>query len=138
MKFFDGQEVVEPKKSGPPNRMNDLAYGDWMKFQKSFFRYAGDQRLISENINFFTKRVWEDGTPSRSLLIADSEVDEQSYSPRHVEVNHTAEGFFQTTTLLLSKSSKLYDFVLLDLRPITTSLEDIRDFELHARDFFWL
>ena len=35
----------EPRRGGPPNRMNDLPYRDWMKFQKSFFRHETDEAL---------------------------------------------------------------------------------------------
>ena len=48
---FDPSTVAKRQKGnrgGPPNRMNDLVYRDWMKFQKSFFRFASDQALIEE------------------------------------------------------------------------------------------
>ena len=28
--------VQKPIRRGPPNKMNDLIYRDWMKYQKSF------------------------------------------------------------------------------------------------------
>ena len=61
---FDTSSVKRKRKGnrgGPPNRMNDLAYRDWMKFQKSFFRFSSDQAFIEECVHFFTKAVWGDG-----------------------------------------------------------------------------
>ena len=57
------------RRRGPPNRMNDLVYRDWMKFQKSFFRYSSDQALVEDCIYFFTKAVWDNGLPSRVLVV---------------------------------------------------------------------
>jgi hypothetical protein len=58
-----------PHGSGPPNRLNDLTYTEWMKFQKSFFRFADWPSHLSEFIAFFTKETWADGTYSSSLLL---------------------------------------------------------------------
>jgi DNA modification methylase len=73
--LFDHSALpVEKKSAGPPNRMNDLKYGDWMKFQKSFFRFVGWDSLLKETVLFFTKEQWENGEYSRTLLCGFSDV----------------------------------------------------------------
>lgn len=67
--FGSKSDTKGAKRGGPPNRMNNLVYRDWMKFQKSFFRHVSSQSLVEEGIYFFTKAVWPDGQPSRSLII---------------------------------------------------------------------
>lgn len=37
------------------NRFNRLSSKEWLPFQKSWFRYVSDDKLISENVLFFTK-----------------------------------------------------------------------------------
>ena len=63
------------KRPGPPNRMNDLPYREWMKFQKIFFWYDTFQFLVEESIYFFTKSIWPNGEPSRSLIFGDKKFD---------------------------------------------------------------
>jgi hypothetical protein len=57
------------QRSGPPNRLNDLTYTEWMKFQKSFFRYVDWPKHLSQFITFFTEETWEDGRHSAILLL---------------------------------------------------------------------
>jgi DNA modification methylase len=48
-------DITVVKKKGPPNRINDLNYSTWMKYQKSFFRWADVQTYVEASILFFTK-----------------------------------------------------------------------------------
>src|SRR3989442_14086322 len=73
-------------RRGPPNRMNDLPYREWMKFQKSFFRHTTDQALVEQFIYFFTKSVWPSGAASRSLILGVKGFDPAS-GPLHRVVN---------------------------------------------------
>lgn len=62
-------DETQKKGAGPPNRMNDLVYRDWMKFQKSFFRFENWPALLNQTIQFFTKERWPGGDTSKTLLI---------------------------------------------------------------------
>jgi len=111
---------AKPKRPGPPNRMNDLPYREWMKFQKSFFRHESWDRLISECVHFFTKSVWSDGTPSRSLLVGFEEAGQPEISGRR-EVEWYRDGSRSTSRLIQklrsrADSAEVYDFVLVDMR----------------------
>ncbi|MFX0199743.1 MAG: DNA methyltransferase, partial [Candidatus Hodarchaeota archaeon] len=106
-------------RRGPPNRMNDLAYRDWMKFQKSFFWYVSAQVLIEECIYFFTKAIWPDGNPSRSLVVGFHDFEASAIpTPRLVDAYDDSKSMADMVDLLnnLAKSGNKYDFVLLDLR----------------------
>lgn len=102
------------KGGGPPNRMNDLVYRDWMKFQKSFFRYDNDQNLVESNINFFTKSVWPDGKPSKSLLIGFDDIDISHVLPPRIVRNAKGSTFNEVINFLQNQTDN--DFILIDLR----------------------
>jgi DNA modification methylase len=111
-----GQEI---KRSGPPNRMNDLSYRDWMKFQKSFFFYTNSQALVEECVHFFTKAVWSDGTSSRSLVIGFDDFNARRViPPRIIEAHKNPKSWVELVGLLcdLAKSNKRYDFLMIDLQ----------------------
>jgi DNA modification methylase len=124
-----GKNVVEKRlfkdptisrKKGPPNRMNDLSYTDWMKFQKSFFRFTSTQKLIEDCIYFFTKSVWEDGNPSSSLVVGSDDFNANAIpAPRiiHEHSNLSEINEVASTLSQISHEDKRYDFALVDLRP---------------------
>lgn len=66
-----------PKPVTPPakpkrtleNRLNDLAWKDWLLFQKSFFALENDDSLYGGLIQFFTKRLAPEGRASRVMVI---------------------------------------------------------------------
>jgi DNA modification methylase len=100
-----------PKKgSGPPNRMNDLPYRDWMKFQKSFFRFRDWPTLLDETVRFFTKERWQDGSFSRTALIGFESVPNLSTSDRIVERLSIKDAIENLAT----KPSDTYDFIFVD------------------------
>jgi DNA modification methylase len=122
--------VIAPQR-GPANRMNDLVYRDWMKFQKSFFRHISWERLVEEQVRFFTKATWPDGRPSATLLIGFPEllahvssadnVDGVSRLPtfpdRDVALcSATTIGDMTAALARYTKANKKFDFILLDLR----------------------
>ncbi len=128
------------KRPGPPNRMNDLVYRDWMKFQKSFFRYSSDQSIIEECVYFFTKAVWDDGSPSRTLVVGVDKFS-QSAVPAPRVVTHVCghKSFEAVTDTIRSKTSTVgaHDFVLVDLRGLIKEQADLDDFiNRHAEDLF--
>src|SRR5687768_8991780 len=103
-----------PKRSGPPNRMNDLAYKDWMKFQKSFFRFTTTQSLVEECIYFFTKSTWNDGRVSTSLILGATDFDSSSISsPRIIETPASEPSEYQHELIQASEAGKIYDFILI-------------------------
>lgn len=115
----DQSSVETTKRRGPPNRMNDMKYSDWMKFQKSFFRYDSTQALVEECIFFFTKAVWPDGKPSRSLVVGFEDFRADSISaPRLVRAHNSCHSFEGVVTVLegLARSEQPYDVLLVDLR----------------------
>ena len=140
---FDTSAVARKRKGnrgGPPNRMNDLAYRDWMKFQKSFFRFSSDQVLIEECVHFFTKAVWGDGTASRTLIVGADEFSPDAIASPRVVTHVAAQNSFETVTSALrveTTKTGLHDFVLVDLRALITEPAELDDFiNLHAERFF--
>jgi len=130
----------EPIRSGPPNRMNDLAYRDWMKFQKSFFWFTSSQALIEECIRFFTKSIWPDGTPSRSLIIGFDDFDKKRIpEPRIIVSSRYLLSLKDVISDLTQRvrNGEEYDFIVVNLQKIMDSEERLLQF-LHAEseDFF--
>jgi len=135
-----GSNGAKNGRGGPPNRMNDLVYRDWMKFQKSFFRYTSDQALIEECIYFFTKAVWEDQTPSRTLIVG-ADAFSPSTIPRPRDIAHaTGQKSFKTVNTTLHQQTSaigVHDFVLVDLRPLIKEGGDLDSFiTTYANTFF--
>ena len=109
------------KHRGPPNRMNDLTYRDWMKFQKSFFWHKSDAHLYSELIQFFTKELLPDNSPSRSLIRGTLTRDALELDDRRkIDVGSTLSGNELANSNAICGTTErpncVYDFVVLDLR----------------------
>lgn len=138
--LVSGQSAQRAKSAGPPNRMNDLAYRDWMKYQKSFFRFAGTQNLVDQAILFFTKSVWEDGTKSRSLVVGADYCPCALQEERTIDVRETGGSWEKTVQVLsgfaLGLTSATYDFVLLDLRALLQVNSDWECFREKQEGFF--
>ena len=121
------------KRRGPPNRMNDLPYKEWMKFQKSFFRYSSTISLVEEYIYFFTKAIWPEGHSSRSLLVGFEAVPNDLIpGPRVVDSIPRLETLSELVRTLqnVAKKSGGYDFILIDLRSYlatTAALDEFLD-----------
>ncbi len=111
-------DVRRPARRGPPNRMNDLPYREWMKFQKSFFWYDSDAALVNECIRFFTKSIWQCGAPSRTLLAGFADQCSVALPPRVIETVGQAKSIGSLTDAIeeRAKSDERYDFLLIDLR----------------------
>lgn len=128
------------KRGGPPNRMNDLPYKEWMKFQKSFFEFQSSQELVEKCIYFFTKAKWPNEKPSRSLIIGfDNFIESSIPSPRIIDVHNFCQSIKEIVTILKSKadSQQVYDFVLIDLRSYIQNTQDISEFLTdYAEDTF--
>lgn len=123
------QTAPSPVRRGPPNRMNDLDYSTWMKFQKSFFWYESSQMLVDDCVYFFTKSVWPDGIPSRSLIIGVKDYTSKIPAPRQIEIR-PAEDITQVIDGLLQavENSLCYDFIIVDLRHCVTTPDELREF----------
>ncbi|GAC1361821.1 MAG: hypothetical protein NVS2B12_05940 [Ktedonobacteraceae bacterium] len=136
------EEGVLPTKitrRGPPNRMNDLTYRDWMKFQKSFFRHTSYTDLVRECITFFTKSVWPDERRSRVLLLGFS-IDESDLQlgERHID----SEAFASSNDLLLQlekarEAEQKYDFVLVNLKELLSTVDDVTKFLQETADRYF-
>lgn len=122
--------AVKPRR-GPPNRMNDLSYKDWMKFQKSFFWYSSAEALAEECTQFFTKAVWPQGNRSRSLIIG---VEGFHYSNMWDERIVDSYNEFECLNDVIGKlsdlasSDQLYDFGFFDLRRFIRDRDDLSKF----------
>jgi len=113
----DPTKKKKRKRRGPPNRMNDLAYKDWMKFQKSFFRHTSSQELVERCIYFFTKAIWPDGQASKTLVIGCEGFDHSPIlAPRIVESYRHTPSFGDIVTTLREARNTQFDFILIDLR----------------------
>ncbi|MGD0002845.1 MAG: site-specific DNA-methyltransferase [Anaerolineaceae bacterium] len=117
------QPKSKKKGSGPPNRMNDLVYRDWMKFQKSFFRYTTDQNLVEENIYFFTKAIWPDGLPSKCLIIGFDNFDKNKIAEPRIVDCISAKSFDDIVNSLVK--TREMDFIFIDLRWLITGEETL-------------
>jgi DNA modification methylase len=111
-------------RRGPPNRMNDLNYTEWMKFQKSFFRYVDDDSVVNSCIAFFTKERWDDDEVSRSLVFGFGLMErDPSLGSRIIDIVPEPQSVDAVTTYLEQKASAgaLYDFIIADFRPFVNS-----------------
>ena len=129
---LDGISRRKSKRRGPPNRMNDLVYRDWMKFQKSFFWYKTDAHLYREFIQFFTKEILPGNGPSRSLILGNVTREELKLDDqRNIDIGPTWAGNGITPSDVTSahqdELQHCYDFAILDLR------DTLRDCESTAR-----
>jgi DNA modification methylase len=116
-----GEESDEQssKRLGPPNRMNDLVYRDWMKFQKSFFRFGGLDALVQETILFFTKEKWSDGRLSSTLLLGFDKTEiPESLGKRVLDRKASANVREAASCLQAISSAQTYDFVMVNLREL--------------------
>jgi hypothetical protein len=137
----DGEETGAKKRGkGPPNRMNDLPYREWMKFQKSFFRHQSDNLLIKECVEFFTKAVWPDGTPSRSLVLDFDDFDPKPLShPRIIESKYGFNSVTELTADLERRATEetKFDFVFVNLQRHLTDVDALADFLKRTADNFF-
>ena len=118
------------KNGGPPNRMNDMNYSDWMKFQKSFFRYQSDQELVEGFIHFFTKSIWENGKPSNSRIIGVGNFNNEKIEPPRIVENIVPENLEDLISVIDDEDS--YDFVLVDLRD---HISDVASLDLFIENY---
>lgn len=144
-----GQELIDiksnkkpTKRKGPPNRMNDLPYKEWMKFQKSFFWYEDVQSLVEGFVYFFTKSVWEDGFPSKILVINAKSFDPKSIgTSRIVETLYSTD--FESLISLLNEiniTNKKFDYVYIDLKQLLSKKSAVSSFldKYHEKIFMLL
>ncbi|MFX1511626.1 MAG: DNA methyltransferase [Promethearchaeota archaeon] len=113
-------KIASPKRKGPPNRMNDLSYREWMRFQKSFFYFTDFSALAQETIQFFTKNQWPNGSISRSLIIGKDaqRLSESKLGFRFIERITAPPSIPHLINILSTKvsSNTRFDYVLIDLR----------------------
>jgi DNA modification methylase len=131
----------DSKRHGPPNRMNDLTYSDWMKFQKSFFWHTSHANLVRECIEFFTKEVWADAHCSHILLIGFSvELDDIKFGRRHID-SMMPSSFAELIQVLekMKQAEQEYDFIFVNLTPLLHTSTDLTIFlEKWADSYFSL
>jgi len=116
---LDPQSTDKKVRRGPPNRMNDLSYTEWMKFQKSFYWATDISQIFTERVNFFTKRVREDGTPSHVALVSNRKwANEADSSGRKISLfSHKGKDEYLSSFLQskIKDYEKEFDFIFIDL-----------------------
>jgi DNA modification methylase len=140
VELFNNTIEDRSKRLGPPNRMNDLNYTTWMKFQKSFFRYSSIQNLVEECIFFFTKATWPNGESSRSLVITDNEFNASVIPPpRIVSTEDSGNSISRFITKLekISKLNNAFDFLFIDLRRYIKTPDQYSHFIKNYSDRFF-
>lgn len=128
-------------RKGPPNRMNDLSYTSWMKFQKSFFMYTGRSDIAKTWIEFFTKATWPDtGRPSSTLLLGTAFAGFRIDPPRLLDappiitLRDVSRALFERA----NRGAK-YDFVLIDMAGCFRHARELDEFlDVEGREFFSL
>ncbi len=95
------------------NRFNNLTSKEWLPFQKSWFRYSGDEDLYRQNIRFFIK--FDDEEKAPNLLFWSSENQYKTIKKLQSELN------FNLYTPDAVKQADLLQFVFLDLRQFIAS-----------------
>ena len=135
-----GKGKKKSRRSGPPNRMNDLVYRDWMKFQKSFFRYSSEQLLIEDCIYFFTKAVWNDGNVSRTLIVGAERFSNEAVRAQRVVRHIHGHDSFEALSAYIGdeiRNRDKYDFVLVDFRTLITDPMELEQFVYHHAEKFF-
>jgi len=98
------------------NRLNDLSWKDWLRFQKSFFQVTDDTTLYGELIQFFTKRCTPDGAVAHVLLVTPSEeppaVAAHGRAVLHAPVAPADIGAWSP----VEPGTAPFDFIVVDLR----------------------
>ncbi|WP_102029164.1 DNA methyltransferase [Salirhabdus sp. Marseille-P4669] len=134
-KLVEAIKENKSKRSGPPNRMNDLNYSTWMKFQKSFFRFESIQTLIEEYVHFFTKATWPEGDHSNTLIIGFDQFNvSEIQAPRNLVHYNNVSEMSEVLDALKKESEKLnyYDLVLIDM---FNCLIDMKDLEIFLDEY---
>jgi len=131
---------IAPKgdhERGPPNRLNDLNYSDWMKYQKSFYRYPGDQTAVAESIYFFTKEQYEGEGTSRTLLLGFENIDPGMIKTQRSITHQSISSVQEIINILEDSGKNSYDYVLVDFRDLIETTQDLSEFlDKHADDFW--
>jgi DNA modification methylase len=115
------------RRTGPPNRMNDLPYREWMKFQKSFFRFAGWGAFVQECILFFTKEIWPDSRTSRILILGATPPEPMCLGEREImSLSLVSTDAILTKLRELNSAGQKFDFIFANLDSIDSVAEHDR------------
>lgn len=118
------ESVSGRPRRGPPNRMNDLSYTEWMKFQKSFFRHVSLEETIEKNIAFFTKSTWADGSKSRNLILGGRGLGtDPGYGGRIIESVQSINSIKDLLSIIdaLAQKGNRYDFIVVNALELVRS-----------------
>lgn len=121
MELFDlqGGEPALKKKGGPPNRINDLNYTEWMKFQKSFFRELPIEALYKQMVSFFTKEKVNQET-TRSIVYTFQQTSSIQIDSRIIEVIVCSD--VKDLLKKQAQNERKVSFILIDFRAIQKEL----------------
>jgi DNA modification methylase len=131
----DDMDVEAVKKKGPTNRINDLDYSTWMKYQKSFFRWTNVKTYVESSILFFSKEFPRGLEASQILIFGFSEYEPtENLGARKIikvpavtthDATHGMKGEINDSSL---------DHAILDLRTLEISLN--KSSEIFLVDLF--
>ena len=125
-------ELDPVKKKGPPNRINDLNYSTWMKYQKSFFRWSDVKTYVEGSILFFTKEFPRDTEASSTLIVGFNDYEPTETIGSRELIRYPAISVMDSMRDLGSKIGNFsLDHAILDLRALKLSLDK------QSEDFFF-
>jgi len=119
----------EKKNSGPPNRMNDLPYSDWMKFRKSFDFFEDDGSLYFKYITFFTKRTEKNRRSLVCIIYPKCDLNElENRTERKIVIKDADQ-------IQLSRTH--YKYLIVDLRNRFKNIREYNYFIKHELDIIF-
>lgn len=124
----DDGDLEAVKKKGPPNRINDLNYSMWMKYQKSFFRWTDVQTYVESSTLFFTKEFPRESGTSLTLIVGFKDFEPGKTLGSREIIRIPA---YSTLDLIQEMKSRIndssLDHAVLDLRAIKLSLDEVSE-----------
>jgi DNA modification methylase len=82
--------------------------------------------LLEECINFFTKSIWADGSPSNSLVIGFEHLESSKLKPRIINQNKLKKLEDLHALLMDTHNNKKYDFIIINLRGLIHSQSQLK------------
>jgi len=120
----EGTDIGVVKRKGPPNRINDLDYSTWMKYQKSFFRWSGVQSYVVASILFFTKENPRGLESSQTLIVGFEEYESGlALGSRIIKRADAFTGLDSVIDIASIVQNSTLDHAILDLRFLDLSLD---------------
>jgi DNA methylase len=119
----DDTEVT--KRKGPPNRINDLNYSKWMKYQKSFFRWTNVSDYVEASILFFTKEFPRDNEVSKTFVCGFENFEQSALlGSRSIIKTPASKREDLISDIITNVDNTSLDHLVLDLRSLELSIDE--------------